>query len=111
DGGHPGSDARGAVPRGDLRLHLAAQLTAAALNMAAGGAPFGGFSDCDVICADPMAPDLAVSACINDTDAFNQSGDNIVAPFEPAGPADPSACGLAFDTACTLLQPSLCAVP
>ena len=109
--GHSAIEAMCVSPQGDLRLHLAAQLTAAAINMAAGGASFADFSSCNATCANPTATDLAVSECITSSTDFNQSGDNVVAPFDPAGASDSGACSLAFDTACTLLQPSLCAVP
>jgi hypothetical protein len=96
---------------GDQRTQLLRQLIAAALNMAAGDATFGDYGLCDSICQDSGASLSALSTCIDATDAFNQSGDHIPAPFDPPGPADSKPCSNAFNTDCTVLAPAPCAAP
>jgi hypothetical protein len=93
------------------RAQLARQLLTAALNGAGGGAVFGDLSRCNTICADADAPTSDISGCIDEADGFNNSGDALPAPFDPAGAADPGACKKAQATACTVVQRSLCAVP
>jgi len=97
--------------RGDQRLQLVRQLLTAALNMAAGGATFPNFAACNVVCQDLGASTTQLSACIDQTDAYNQSGDAVTAPLDPPGAASPGPCGAAFETACTALTPGSCAVP
>jgi hypothetical protein len=92
------------------RRQLVRQLLTAALNMAAGGATYAGFAACDAVCQSPGATNDALSACIADADAYNMSGDNLMSPFDPAGPADPTACEAAFATACDVTEPATCAV-
>src|SRR3989442_20783 len=96
---------------GDQRLQLVRQLLTAALNMAAGGATFPNFAACNAVCQDPGASVTQLSDCINQTDAYNQNGDAITAPFHPPGPAAPGPCGAAFATPCTVLTAALCGPP
>jgi len=97
--------------QGDQRLQLVRHLVAAALNMAAGGASFSDFASCDSVCQNGSASTSALADCINETDAYNNSGDAIPAPFDLLGSVDPAPCRAAFATACTILAPSSCAVP
>lgn len=111
DHGHSAIEALCVIPRGNQRLQLARQLTGAALTMAAGGATFTGFDVCNARCADPNATATALSGCVDETSAFNQSGDSQLAPFDPPGRASTGPCQRAQRTACTLLAPTSCAVP
>ena len=79
--------------------------------MAAGGATFPTFAACNAVCQDPLASTTRLSDCINQTDAYNQSGDAITAPFDPPDSAAPGPCGAAFETPFTVLTPALCAQP
>jgi len=98
-------------PQGNQRLQLFRQLLTAALNDAAGTpATFTDFAACDALCQDAGATDADLSACVDAADAFNNSGDNVTAPFEPAGAAVTAPCKSAADTACTVLAPASCAV-
>ena len=99
------------APRGDQRVQLVRQLTGAALNLAAHGATWSGFAACNATCADPDASSSALTACIDAADAYNQSGDDIAAPWDPPGAASTSACDTALATKCTLLDTSSCATP
>jgi hypothetical protein len=109
--GHSALEALCVSVQGDQRLQLVRQLVTAALNVAAGGAAFSDFTSCDAVCRDGGATTLALAACIDETDAYNNSGDVLRAPFDPPAPADPGPCGAAFATACTVVAPSSCAVP
>jgi len=109
--GHSALEALCINIRGDQRLQLVRQLLTAALNMAAGGAIFPNFAACNAVCQDPLASTTQLSACIDRTDTYNQSGDGVAAPFDPPGPAAPGLCGAAFETPCTVLTPALCAQP
>lgn len=111
DHAHSALEALCISPLGDLRLQLARQLTAAGLTMAAGGATFGDYAACNALCADPGTPGAALSACIDSTDVFNNSGDAFTAPFDPPGPANPTPCQVAHDTPCTVLAPGSCGAP
>ncbi len=93
---------------GDTRLQLARTLMAAALNAAGGGAQFPRFAACNAICADPNASGDDVSGCIDGGDAFNNSGDALLAPFDPSGSATPSPCKAAKGTACSVSSPGDC---
>jgi hypothetical protein len=110
-------DARSALeamcvsPQGDQRLQLVRQLTAASLSMAAGGATFADLAACNAVCADAGASVISLSACVDDTDDYNRSGDNVVAPFDPAGNADTAPCKKAGKTVCTVPDPASCAAP
>ena len=88
------------------------QLMAAALNAASGGAVFPDFAFCNTACANPASPDIAT--CEGEADAFNQSGDNIMQNLFPEGNANSGPCENdtpnAKDTACQIIQPTLCAV-
>src|SRR5262249_11207275 len=95
---------------GETKLQLARSLMAAALTQAAGGATFGGFALCDLVCQDPGASKDEISACIDVTGAFNGSGDKIPAPFGQ-GSADSDPCKMAKNTACTVIDPGSCANP
>jgi hypothetical protein len=91
---------------GDKKTGLIRALTAAALTQAAGGATFGGFDLCNMLCA-TGASDEELSACTKITAAFNESADNLLAPFGGGG-ADSEPCRLAADSACRLSDPSTC---
>lgn len=109
---HSALEALCVTPAGDQRLQLVRQLTAAALNVAAGStAVFSNLASCNATCADANATGTALSTCESDADGFNNSGDNVTAPFDPPGAADSSLCDVAGDTACTYLDPGACAVP
>lgn len=97
--------------QGDARLQLARQLMAAALSGAAGGAQFSELASCNAICADPNASATDIQNCSTDADTFNNSGDNVTAPFDPPGSANPTPCKAAQDTACTIEAPAVCATP
>jgi hypothetical protein len=107
---HSALEALCGSPQGDQRLQLVRQLTGAALSTAAGGAQFDPRA-CNAVCQDPAATAAALSACIDAADAFNNSGDGVTAPWDPAGPADPRPCDLAAKSPCTILDPSACASP
>jgi hypothetical protein len=96
---------------GDKKTGLIRALTAAALTQAAGGATFGGFDLCNMTCADPGASDDELSACTKITTAFNESGDNLPAPFGGGGAADSGPCQEAGDSACRLSDPATCPNP
>jgi hypothetical protein len=98
-------------PQGDQRLQLARQLTAAALSAAAGGASFAALAACNAVCVDPGATVETLSDCITALASFNASGDNVPAPWDPAGDADTLPCQLASSTACTILAPGDCITP
>jgi hypothetical protein len=107
--GHSALEAMCVSPGGDQRLQLARQLMAAALNIAAGGAPYSGFSACNTVCQTSSDP-MALANCIDSTDVYNNSGDNVPAPF-PSTSADSKPCQKAHGTACTILVPANCAAP
>ena len=98
-------------PQGDARLQLARQLTAAALSTAGGGATFADLAHCASVCIDADAGQTDLAECVDEVSDFNQSGDNVRAPFDPAGPANTTACDLAFETPCNVVDPSACAAP
>jgi hypothetical protein len=91
---------------GDKKTGLIRALTAAALTQAAGGATFGGFDLCNMLCA-TGASDDELSACTKITAAFNESADNLPAPFG-GGSADSGPCQEAADSACRLSDPATC---
>lgn len=97
--------------QGDQRAQLARHLITAALTRAAGGATFADLAACDAVCRNASASAADLAACIDETDAFNNSGDSIPAPFDPPGAASPGPCMAAFETACTVLTPSTCGTP
>lgn len=97
--------------QGDARLQLARQLMAAALSGAAGGAQFTELASCNAICADPNASATDIQNCVTDADNFNNSGDNVTAPFDPPGSANPTPCQQAQGTPCTIEAPAVCATP
>ena len=113
-------------PKGDQRLQLARQLTAAALNcvISGAGANCGGlleikatFTNCNNLCAGPPGTDLGM--CIEELDAFNNgitpfpncAGQSLVnvglgLNFEPPGPAGSSqACKAATKNGTTIFGP------
>jgi hypothetical protein len=106
---HSALEAMCVSPRGDQRLQLVRQLTAASLSRAAGGAPID-LGPCNAVCADPAATAQALASCIDAVDAYNQSGDGVPAPWDGV-PATPQPCDLAARTACTVLAPELCSAP
>jgi hypothetical protein len=110
DHAHSALEALCVSPQGDQRLQLVRQLTAAALSTAAGGGHFD-LAPCNAVCADPGASVASLTACIDQADAFNNSGDNVRAPWDPPGRADSNPCGLAMATPCTVLDPSACSAP
>jgi hypothetical protein len=95
-------------PRGNQRVQLARQLVGAALNVAAGGAPYPGLAGCNAVCADPGATSASLTACLDATDAYNNSGDAVTSPWDPPGAASTVPCDLALNTPCTLLDPAQC---
>ncbi len=109
-------DARSAVEamcvdvEGVKKRQLARQLMAASLNVAAGGAPFPLLAACNAVCADPAATDDAVTDCIDDTDDYNNSGDNVDLPFDP-GSANSGPCKQAKNNDCFIIDPPSCAAP
>lgn len=111
DHGHSALEGLCVTPLGDQRVQLVRQLITAALNLAAGGAPFGDFAACNTVCQNPAATPMDLTDCVDVTDDYNQSGDNQPAPFDPPGSADPNPCQDAFDTVCTVLAPGPCAAP
>ena len=123
DHGHSALEAMCVSPHGDQRVQLIRQLTAAALNLNSGStATFSNFASCNAVCANSGSSESAISSCVSQTDAFNQSGDSLPAEFDddcgddddfpgPPGPADPNPCKAAGDTPCILTSTSLCAVP
>lgn len=98
-------------PQGNSRLQLVRQLITAALTNALGGAVFPDLTRCNAVCANPLSAQLDVNTCVNQADAFNNSGDNLQAPFDPPGSADTAPCQAAHGTACTVLNPGACAAP
>ena len=98
------------TPQGDQRFQLVRQLTAAALSTAAGGAQFDP-TVCNAVCVNPQSTTSQITACIDAADGFNNSGDNIAAPWGSPGPANSAPCQLAADTECTVLNPGLCLAP
>ena len=112
DHGHSALEAMCVSPHGYQRLHLMRQLVTAALNLLSGSsATFSNYLSCDVTCQDLDASESAVASCISQTDGFNESGDPLPAPWDPAGPADPTPCQFAGDTPCLALYPDTCLVP
>ena len=95
-------------PRGNQRVQLARQLVGAALNLAAGGAAWPGFTACNAVCADANAASTSLTACIDAADAYNNSGDARNAPWDPPGAASTAPCDVALTTACTLLDQTAC---
>lgn len=95
---------------GVKKRQLARQLMAASLNVAAGGAPFPLLAACNAVCADPAATDDAVTDCINDTDDYNNSGENVGLPFDP-GSANSAPCKMAKNNDCFIIDPPSCAAP
>jgi len=81
--------------RGDSRLQLARQLTAAALNclISGGGADCAGtgiytevFGDCNATCADVTSSKAEVTACISQLDCLNKGGSFQNGLCGPGGP-------------------------
>ncbi len=91
---------------GDKKVGLIRALTAAALTQAAGGATFGGFDLCNMLCA-MGASDDELSACTKLTAAFNESADNVPTSFG-GGSADSEPCKMAGNSDCNLSDPSAC---
>jgi hypothetical protein len=110
DDAHSAIEALCTEIHGDQQTELLRQLLTAALTMAAGGSSFGDYAACDAVCRDPNASTMALAGCVDDTDAFNQSGDNVTAPFDPPGAAQAGPCQAAFETPCEVLTPGSCAV-
>src|SRR5262249_39703233 len=71
-------------PQGDQRLQLVRQLMAAALSTVSGGAQFD-LVTCEGVCVDQSATVGELTTCIDAADAFNNSGDNLPAPWDPPG--------------------------
>jgi len=108
DDAHSALEALCISPKGDQRLQLVRQLTAAALTMAAGGATYGDFAACNAFCASGKGSIYDVGNCINSADAFNNSGDNLPAPFDGVESGYPEFCQMAHNTACNVLDPDAC---
>ena len=113
DNAHSALEAMCGPTVGEQRFQCCRQLTAAALNAAAGGAVFPDLASCNAICGNPNSPDADVSTCEGDADAFNNSGDNVTLPFQPgnanSGPCENDTPN-AKDTACQIINPAVCAV-
>jgi hypothetical protein len=109
DDSHSALEALCISPKGDQRLQLVRQLTAAALTMAAGGATYADFDGCNTYCATGTGSIYDVGDCINSADAFNNSGDNVPAPFDGVESGYPEFCQIAHNTACNVLTPDTCA--
>lgn len=95
-------------PQGDQRLQLVRQLLTAALNSSGGCATFADFAACNAVCTNPNATTAEITACGNDADAFNNSGDNVPAPFDTGGAANPGPCKASRSNGCTVLDPASC---
>src|SRR5262245_30608774 len=109
DHGHSAIEGLCVSPHGDSRLQLTRQLITAGLNEAAGGALFPDLVRCNALCANPASSSLDLDTCITEADGFNNSGDNLPAPFDPPGAADTGPCQDAEGTDCDVLTPSVCA--
>jgi len=108
DDAHSALEALCISPQGDGRLQLVRQLTAAALTMAAGGATYTNFTACDTLCASGGGSVTDVGDCIASADNFNNSGDNLAAPFDGFESGSPEYCRIAHATECTVLDPDSC---
>jgi hypothetical protein len=108
DDSHSALEALCLSPKGDQRLQLVRQLTAAALTMQAGGATFGEFDECNALCVNGGSI-FELGDCINGADNFNNSGDYLVAPFDEVESGHPEFCQIAHNTACNVLTPGSCA--
>jgi hypothetical protein len=108
DDAHSALEALCISPQGDTRLQLVRQLTAAALTMAAGGATYVDFTGCNALCANHNGSVYDVGDCINSADNFNNSGDNLSAPFDGFESGSPDYCRIAHMTSCTVLDPDSC---
>jgi hypothetical protein len=108
DDSHSALEALCISPKGDQRLQLVRQLTAAALTMAAGGATFADFDACNAMCANGTGSIYDVGDCINSADAFNNSGDNLPAPFDGVESGYPEYCQMAHNSDCDVLDPQTC---
>jgi hypothetical protein len=111
DHAHSALEALCVSPKGNQRLQLARQLLTAALNGAGGGAKFTDFAACNAICTNAASSKDAVTGCTDEADKFNNSGDNIPAPFDNGTSATPGPCKDARGTDCTIFDPGLCAAP
>jgi hypothetical protein len=94
--------------RGNQRAQLLRQLVAARLTQAAGGATYGAFGSCESFCANGGSI-YDLGGCINSLDAFNNSGDNLPAPFDGMDGGYAEFCQLAYGTDCTVFDPTSCA--
>jgi hypothetical protein len=108
DDSHSALEALCISPKGDQRLQLVRQLTAAALTMAAGGATYTDFATCNAYCANGTGSIYDVGDCINSADNFNNSGDNLPAPFDGVESGYPEFCQIAHGTPCNVLEPDTC---
>jgi hypothetical protein len=109
DDAHSALEALCLSPKGDQRLQLVRQLTAAALTMALeGGATFGDFEACNTLCANGTGSVYELGDCINSADNFNNSGDYLPAPFDGIDNGAPDYCRLAYRTPCNILDPERC---
>jgi hypothetical protein len=97
------------TPRGDSRIQLARQLTAAALTGAAGGAPID-LGPCNATCANPAATQSELADCVDAIDNYNNSGDRVAAPWGTSA-ANPAPCDLAARTPCTIADLGACTAP
>jgi hypothetical protein len=103
-------------PAGDIRLQLARQLTAAALNcvISGGGGDCMGtplystlFSSCNATCGDSSASTASITSCISQIDCLNNGGTMLANGFCQSGScADGTPCQLEGGTAC--LDKSVC---
>jgi hypothetical protein len=108
DDAHSAIEALCISPKGNQRLQLVRQLTAAALTMAAGGATYSDFGACNTRCANGTGSIYDIGDCINSADNFNNSGDNLPAPFDGFESGSPTYCQIAHRTDCNILDPASC---
>ena len=108
---HSAIEALCVSPYGNQRLQLVRELTAAALNMAAGSsATFSQFAYCNGVCTNLSASSSAIASCITQADNFNSSGECKTACWTGSDYVDSAACDSATYSSCTILSPSSCAV-
>ena len=108
DDSHSALEALCLSPKGDQRLQLVRQLTAATLTMSAGGATFDQLDECNALCITGGSI-FELGDCINAADNFNNSGDYLVATFDEFDSGHPEFCQIAHNTACNVLTPGSCA--
>lgn len=109
DSVHSALEALCVAVAGKTKVQLARQLMAAALNGASGGGVFGNFAFCNGVCAAANPSSTSIKNCIDALNTYNNSGDNLSAPF-PQESGDPDSCKDAGDTDCLIVDPSSCTI-